>query len=88
MCLLCCVNCFAGLGSSLGSSNVPYSGLSGSDKGLQAAWSSLQVWVVPEVREGKVYWRADSDSALTKARARWVGGVASTRLQLEMSPIL
>ena len=26
-----------------------------------------QVWVVPEVREGKVYWRADSDSALTKA---------------------
>jgi len=29
----------------------------------------VQVWVVPEVREGKIYWRADSDSALTKAGA-------------------
>ena len=29
----------------------------------------MQVWVVPEVREGKIYWRADSDSALTKACA-------------------
>ena len=25
-----------------------------------------QVWVVAEVREGKVYWRADADSLLTK----------------------
>ena len=30
----------------------------------------LQVWVVPEVRDdGKVYWRADSDSQLTKGLA-------------------
>ena len=27
---------------------------------------ALQVWVKPEVRDGKVYWLADSDSALTK----------------------
>ena len=26
----------------------------------------LQVWVKPQVREGKIYWLADSDSALTK----------------------
>ncbi|CAK0780542.1 hypothetical protein CVIRNUC_005087 [Coccomyxa viridis] len=28
-----------------------------------------QVWVKPEVRDGKVYWLADSDSALTKGLA-------------------
>ncbi|KAK9828876.1 hypothetical protein WJX72_002518 [[Myrmecia] bisecta] len=28
-----------------------------------------QVWVVPEVRDGKVYWTADSDSQLTKGLA-------------------
>ena len=28
---------------------------------------SAQVWVRPEVRDGKIYWQADSDSALTKA---------------------
>lgn len=27
----------------------------------------MQVWVVPELRaDGKIYWRADSDSQLTK----------------------
>ena len=26
----------------------------------------LQVWVKPQVRDGKIYWLADSDSALTK----------------------
>jgi len=25
-----------------------------------------QVWVKPQVRDGKIYWLADSDSALTK----------------------
>lgn len=29
---------------------------------------AAQVWVVPEVKDGKVYWKADSDSALTKVR--------------------
>lgn len=29
----------------------------------------LQVWVVPEMRaDGLIYWRADSDSQLTKVR--------------------
>jgi hypothetical protein len=28
-----------------------------------------QVWVVPTLRDGKVYFQADSDSQLTKARA-------------------
>lgn len=27
---------------------------------------ALQVWVKPQVKDGKVYWLADSDSALTK----------------------
>ncbi len=31
----------------------------------------LQVWVKPQVREGKIYWLADSDSALTKVML-WV----------------
>lgn len=38
--------------------------------------AGLQVWVVPELRaDGKVYWRADSDSQLTKVRGRqhWSG---------------
>lgn len=30
-------------------------------------WS--QVWVKPDVRDGKLYWKADSDSVLTKVRA-------------------
>ena len=30
---------------------------------------AMQVWVVPELREdGHIYWRADSDSQLTKVR--------------------
>ena len=28
-----------------------------------------QVWVVPDVRDGKIYWRADSDAQLTKGLA-------------------
>jgi BolA-like protein 1 len=28
-----------------------------------------QVWVIPEVREGKMYWKADSDAQLTKGLA-------------------
>lgn len=27
------------------------------------------MWVVPEVREGRIYWRADSDAQLTKGLA-------------------
>ena len=33
---------------------------------LMHALLLLQVWVKPQVRDGKVYWLADSDSALTK----------------------
>lgn len=28
-----------------------------------------QVWVIPQVQEGKMYWKADSDAQLTKGLA-------------------
>ena len=45
----------------------------------------MQVWVQPEVREGKLFWQADSDSALTKAStppvpvSRWASALQPTR---------
>lgn len=28
----------------------------------------IQVWVVPDLKDGKISWKADSDSLLTKVR--------------------
>ncbi|CAL8468621.1 g8161 [Coccomyxa elongata] len=41
-----------------------------------------QVWVKPELRDGKVYWQADSDSVLTKGLAALlVQGLSGSTLQ-------
>lgn len=32
------------------------------------AWPPKQVWVLADHRDGKLYWKADSDSQLTKVR--------------------
>ena len=41
----------------------------------------MQVWVKPELRDGKLYWQADSDSALTKASIPAVLFLAAPPLQ-------
>lgn len=58
-------------------------------QGLELA---LQVWVVPTVKEGKVFWQADSDSMLTKASFRLDDDrstpnhlVCTLNIQLELS---
>jgi BolA-like protein 1 len=40
-----------------------------------------QVWVSPELREGVVFFQADSDSQLTKARSACLGGRLSADLR-------
>lgn len=47
--------------------------------GTQLPLPATQVWVVAELRDGKLYWKADSDSQLTKVGGWVVGGWGAAR---------